>query len=40
MKTETGPKDDVDAMKEVEQKVTLDDWAKNLKLVWTSDKQS
>jgi len=27
-------------MKEVETKLTLDDWAKSLKLIWTSDKQA
>lgn len=27
-------------MKEVETKLTLDDWGKSLKLVWTTDKQA
>ena len=29
-----------DLVKEVEQKLVLDDWAKSIKLIWTSDKQS
>ena len=30
---------EVDLTKEVEQKLSLDDWAKNLKLIWTSEKE-
>lgn len=47
MKKDTGIFDDFDQkaivtesqIKEVEQKLMVDDWAKNLKIIWSSDKQ-